>query len=117
MNNNIKEILDKIEKVANRETASRNALMEMKDKDYQLLLDYITNLQERINNYENPEDLTLFYMWLDEKAKDKLKGLQQRIDKLNNRIHALEKHNQKLQLEAQKYFDLLVECEHGSKDE
>ena len=43
---NIKEILDKLQKVANREIASRNALMEMKDKDYQLLLDYITNLQE-----------------------------------------------------------------------
>ena len=48
MNNEIKEILDKLQKVANRETASRNALMEMKDKDYQLLLDYITNLQEEI---------------------------------------------------------------------
>lgn len=45
MNDEIKEILDKLQKVANRETASRNALMEMKDKDYQLLLDYITNLQ------------------------------------------------------------------------
>lgn len=45
--NEIKEILDKLQKVANRETASRNALMEMKDKDYQLLLDYINNLKER----------------------------------------------------------------------
>ena len=58
MKEKIKEILDKLQKVANRETASRNALMEMKDKDYQLLLDYITNLQEelfnekeRFNNY------------------------------------------------------------------
>lgn len=48
MNNEIKEILDKLQKVANRETASRNTLMEMKDKDYQLLLDYITNLQEEL---------------------------------------------------------------------
>ena len=52
MNNDIKEILDKLQKVANRETASRNALMEMKDKDYQLLLDYIINLQEEIQKKE-----------------------------------------------------------------
>ena len=46
MSDDIKEILDKLQKVANRETASRNTLMEMKDKDYHLLLDYITNLQQ-----------------------------------------------------------------------
>lgn len=50
MKDEIKEILDKLQKVANRETASRNALMEMKDKDYQLLLDYITNLQAISDN-------------------------------------------------------------------
>lgn len=53
MNNKIKEILDKLQKVANRETASRNALMEMKDEDYQLLLDYITNLQEENDDLKN----------------------------------------------------------------
>lgn len=53
MQEEIKEILDKLQKVANRETASRNALMEMKDKDYQLLLDYITNLQEEIERLNN----------------------------------------------------------------
>ena len=40
MNNEIKEILQKLE------NASRNALMEMKDTDYQLLLDYIIYLQK-----------------------------------------------------------------------
>ena len=45
------------------------------------LIDYITNLQERIDQYENPDDMTLFYMWLDIKAKDKIKALHQRIDK------------------------------------
>lgn len=55
-----------------------------------ILLDYITNLQQKVeqlekenehlrtqvNAYENPNDLTLFYMWLDEKAKDKIKQLE-----------------------------------------
>lgn len=33
-------------------------------------------LKDRINQYENPENLTLFYMWLDTKAKDKMKQLE-----------------------------------------
>lgn len=37
----------------------------------------ITNLQEKVDQYENPDDMTLFYMWLDEKAKDKMKQLQE----------------------------------------
>lgn len=51
---------------------------------------YITNLQQKVeqlekeneqlrtqvNTYENPDDLTLFYMWLDEQAKDKIKQLE-----------------------------------------
>ena len=37
------------------------------------LIDYITNLQEKVNQYENPDDMTLFYMLLDTKAKDKMK--------------------------------------------
>ena len=46
------------------------------------LIDYILNLQQELTDYkkkvemyENPDDLTLFYMWLDEKAKDKIKEL------------------------------------------
>ena len=77
MSDEIKEILQKIENVANRETASRNALMEMKDKDYQLLLDYITNLQTIEREYSN---------LLSENAE-----LQQENDRLNNIINELGK--------------------------
>lgn len=38
-------------------------------------------LQKRIDTYENPEDLTLMFMYCEEKAKDKIKELQQRIEK------------------------------------
>lgn len=51
------------------------------------------------------------------KLIDKIKDQEEEIERLNNRIHALEKHNLKLQLEAQKYFDLLMECEYGDKGE
>ena len=40
-------------------------------------------LKEKINTYENPDDLTLMFMYCEEKAKDKIKELQ-------NKIHILE---------------------------
>ena len=42
-------------------------------------------LKEKINTYENPEDLTLMFMYCDEKAKDKLKGVQEERDYLFNK--------------------------------
>ena len=36
-------------------------------------------LKEKINTYENPEDLTLMFMYCDEKAKDKIKQLKEVI--------------------------------------
>ena len=35
-----------------------------------------TKLKERIKIYEDPEDLTLMFMYCDEKAKDKIKDLK-----------------------------------------
>ena len=39
-------------------------------------------IKEKINQYENPDDMTLFYMWLDTKAKDKMKHLENQVLKL-----------------------------------
>ena len=54
---------------------------------WNLLLSYIEQLQttakdckQKLDQYENPDDLTLFYMWLDEKAKDKMKQMEHKID-------------------------------------
>ena len=38
-------------------------------------------LQQRIKTYEDPEDLTLMFMYCGEKAKDKIKELQEKINK------------------------------------
>lgn len=38
-------------------------------------------LKEKLKLYEEPDDMTLMFMWCDEKAKDKIKVLQERIDK------------------------------------
>lgn len=47
-------------------------------------------LKERIKKYEDPEDLTLMFMYCDEKAKDKIKELQERINKAIEFIHSTE---------------------------
>ena len=73
MNNEIKEILARL---------SRYVITPDVRHDFDDLLDYITNLQEKVEQYEDPDDLTLFYMWLDEKAKDKMKKLQEENERL-----------------------------------
>ena len=56
---------------------------------YEELLEKYSNLQQKVEQYENPDDLTLFYMWLDEKAKDKMKKLQQENIKLISENEAI----------------------------
>ena len=80
MNKEIKEILEGIEVVI-----KHDGTLEFNAKELKILLDYITNLQEKVDQYENPDDLTLFYMWLDEKAKDKMKQLQEENKRLQDR--------------------------------
>ena len=58
-----------------------------------LLLSYIEQLQttakdckQKLEQYENPDDLTLFYMWLDTKAKDKMTYMENQIMILKQQI-------------------------------
>lgn len=43
-------------------------------------------LKDKINTYENPEDLTLMFMYCDEKAKDKIKQLKEVIEEVREEI-------------------------------
>ena len=43
-------------------------------------------LKDKINTYENPEDLTLMFMYCDEKAKDKIKQLKEVIEEVRECI-------------------------------
>lgn len=86
MNDELKEILDALEVQPEEFTTDYSLLLNIKQQ--KVLLDYITNLQQKVEQYENPDDLTLFYMWLDEKSKDKMKELQQEneiVQKLKER--------------------------------
>lgn len=42
----------------------------------------IRELKEKLKQYEDPDDLTLFYMWLDGNAKDKMKHMENEIKQL-----------------------------------
>ena len=55
-------------------------LLEYK-KGYLMLEQENNELKQKINTYEDPEDLTLMFMYCNEKAKDKIKELHNKIDK------------------------------------
>ena len=59
---------------------------------YEKDIKYIKKLEQRIKIYEDPEDLTLMFMYCDEEAKDKIKDLQQRIDKAIEYINKLKEY-------------------------
>ena len=77
INKEIEELLKGMRDVSNTEGCSMNLDRYL----VKLLLSYIEQLEKKVDQYENPEDLTLFYMWLDTKAKDKMKQLENNRDK------------------------------------
>ena len=55
------------------------------DENQEVILDYIKEnqeLKEKLDKYENPEDMTLFAMWCTEKVKDENKQLKNNWDEL-----------------------------------
>lgn len=49
----------------------------------------IKKLKEKLDKYENPEDMTLMYMWCTEKVKDENKQLKEKIDKAIEHLEKL----------------------------
>lgn len=95
-NESIKEILEDVKRHLDYVDATKQC--SIRDNEMRIMYDYITNLQtiekeysavlsenaeleQKINQYENPDDLTLFYMWSDGKVKNKMKQLQEEIHK------------------------------------
>lgn len=74
-------------------TQENNDLEEkyiIRSEAYNRVLLENADLKDKINTYENPDDLTLMFMYCEEKAKDKIKELQSVIDKS---IEFIELHN------------------------
>lgn len=82
----IKQILDELHLV-------RPEVLQPKAKKLfeaiMTIADERDELKEKIDTYENPKDLTLMFMYCDEKAKDKIKELENRIEKAIERIQLL----------------------------
>ena len=49
-------------------------------------LEEIERLNKKIEQYENPEDMTLMFMWCDEKAKDEIKRLNKENEELKHKL-------------------------------
>lgn len=127
-NKEIEELLNNFQEVLDNPTTTDECYdgriieidrsYDLEQDEIKLLLSYIEQLQtnvkdckQKLEQYENPDDLTLFYMWLDTKAQDKMKQLENKCESLledrkellnavnilqNNRDKALEyieKHN------------------------
>ena len=90
MSEEIKEIAESLREISTPTGLSYSGDRTLNNSYAEKIIDYIINLQQKVeqlekeneqlrtqvNTYENPDDLTLFYMWLDEKAKDKIKQLE-----------------------------------------
>lgn len=83
MNDEIREILDKIQNVVNHKEASYNALIETKAEDYKQLLDYITNLQEE---NENTKEKAKNYLDIYEEMFDYKSRVEKAVDYIKNNI-------------------------------
>lgn len=53
------------------------------------LIEENQELKAKIRTYEDPDDLTLMFMYCDEKAKDKIKTLKKQIEELKDKIERI----------------------------
>ena len=59
-------------------------------KNIKDILEENQQLKEQLNKYTDPEDLTLMFMYCDEKAKDKIKCLEQENQQLKEQLEQKE---------------------------
>lgn len=64
----------------------------------------IERLNKKIEQYENPEDMTLMFMWCDEKAKDEIKRLNNIINEIEEDIKNLYTYGIKNNAEQRDYL-------------
>lgn len=66
--------------------------------------DEYKRLKKQLDIYENPEDMTLMFMWCDEKAKDEIKRLKKQNEflmKRENTLQSLEQYLENMWSETQ----------------
>lgn len=75
--------------------------------DYVNLRQENQQLKEKIKTYEEPEDLTLIFMYCDEKAKDKIKQLQSVIKEIREYINKNKLYNYKY--DEEELFEIITD--------
>lgn len=75
--------------------------------DYVNLRQENQQLKEKIKTYEEPEDLTLMFMYCDEKAKDKIKQLQSVIKEIREYINKNKLYNYKY--DEEELFEIITD--------
>ena len=92
-----KHFIEGYEKLLNKGYCNCNEMNCIDNNSPRRILNIVKQLQqennqlkEKINTYEDPEDLTLMFMYCNEKAKDKIKELHNKIDKA---IEIIESYN------------------------
>lgn len=100
MNNDIKEILDILEKRKNWYLHQQKDINAFVDEDYiaYMVLDYITNLQQAFENSYTKEELDFAV----NEVKEQLKAEHQLTNQLHNEIDKLRIKNYELQQENER---------------
>lgn len=90
MNKEDKHFIEGYEKLLNKGYCNCNEMNCIDNNSPRRILNIVKQLQqenkelkEKINTYEDPEDLTLMFMYCNEKAKDKIKELHNKIDEIS----------------------------------
>lgn len=85
-----------------KDSSKEEVIKQLSDilRDYADVCNDVENLQHKVDEYENPDDMTLFYMWLDTKAKDKLKAWETNKEEVSNYIKKCLTTEDKLDLDA-----------------
>lgn len=73
-------------------------------------------LKTKIKKYEDPEDLTLMFMYCDEKARDKIKELKAKLELYENGVY-YSSENDKLSKEVDMWFSKYKEIIGDVEDE
>lgn len=63
---------------------------DMASEEFTSLLKENQELKEKLDKYENPEDMTLFAMWCTEKVKDENKELKEKVRAVNKGLRKVQ---------------------------
>lgn len=95
LQNDRKQWINQFSKTHNESIDIQKEKQELKQKylnavaDYETTMSELQELKKQIETYEDPKDLTLMFMYCDEKAKDKIRELKKQLEDKEERLERL----------------------------